>query len=1012
MKFFPCLSKFTRLTITCLLTSVSTVSLAEPSEVTELIVRFKTKPQALADSQFRGQAASATSKTPIYPQDARPLVRPRPRSAQSGVARAQSLGSAQVKSAREKLEEYVILKYPDRQALEAAKQALENDPDVLWVGENMDFSLLAAPADPLFPQTGGDWDHQWGLHALNLPQAWDYARGHAYVAMLDTGIDTAHPDLLANFRGHFSYDFGHNDDNVDERQANLKVGNETKSDDVAFGVAPSRAGHGTHVAGILAATANNVTGGSGICWNCSLMVGKAARIRNTGLAPSDTILNLNYEAAINGLLWMADTGAQVINMSFGGQKSILCENDKDDPFCVALDHAQAMDVVMVAAAGNESVQGVDYPAAEPRVIAVGAIDVNGQRPFWSSNGPEKELVAPGVHVLSTFYRGVEYMPAAYVDPYGFAAECTDAISGPSGYGPCSGTSMATPHISGSAALLRSVNPLLTSDQIRDLLTRHANRTDNPDAEFGHGLPDMLKSVQSALGTVGGQTLVNRLTPLFNLYSNSAEDSFYTTSPQMAMAAMYETLQPQPGAGRVTWTPLRGSGIFNYPDFPRKAGFWFERPLAAAYLFTTHRNPFSPDKELVPLYRLSYRGDTTGNNPLNMDHVYTTEQLGVQAYESLGYKLDGIEGYIFPDYEPQPPGTVRLYRKYNPARDDHAIFPETMLAEMTSAGYTQNSGHEWIGYVYVNNDSDGDGLIDGFEQVIGTDINNPDSDHDGISDGTEVNDYPYSDPLDNIASPLFLHATGNLITSSWHPLALSVSFADAPVLLSQMQSFNGGDPAAIRVRRLTNRGLEIKIEEEQSADNETAHTTETAGLLGLPAGEIRDSDGNVIGEAGFVMSGTANGSDWKRLSFSRAYSHPVVLMEMTTYNGGQPAHVRLKEVTGTGAQYQIEEWDYLDESHTTETLAYVVLEQGARTLHDGKQVRVGATTANHNWTGVGFEDIGGHPTVFTQSQTYKGSQAVVTRHRNIKSSGFQVRLQEEEGNDGVHAVETVGYLAIQ
>ncbi len=73
--------------------------------------------------------------------------------------------------------------------------------------------------------------------------------------------------------------------------------------------------------------------------------------------------------------------------------------------------------------------------------------------------------------------------------------------------------------------------------------------------------------------------------------------------------------------------------------------------------------------------------------------------GINTFTSWGYKYEGIEGYIFPKHCAKPAGTVRLMRKYNPARDDHAIFPETMLSTMYNQGYTQNSGSDWLGYVY-------------------------------------------------------------------------------------------------------------------------------------------------------------------------------------------------------------------------------------------------------------------------------------------------------------------------
>ena len=80
---------------------------------------------------------------------------------------------------------------------------------------------------------------------------------------------------------------------------------------------------------------------------------------------------------------------------------------------------------------------------------------------------------------------------------------------------------------------------------------------------------------------------------------------------------------------------------------------------------------------------------------------TADSTGVSAFQNAGYKLDGIEGYLYPKTMTQPAGSVRLMRKYNPARDDHAIFPESQLSAMAAQGYTQNSGSDWIGYVYPN-----------------------------------------------------------------------------------------------------------------------------------------------------------------------------------------------------------------------------------------------------------------------------------------------------------------------
>jgi subtilisin family serine protease len=1005
------IDRFYTLTGALLLLAINSESFATHPEVSELIVRFKELPrhemtvQELVQAVENRQALPDTLKMLSYPVRARPLLHYSVASDKKHTKTERKGSSGQrAKTAREKLDEYVVLEYKNSQALDAAKKSLENDPNVIWVGENEYFRPHAAPADPLFPVVPQVMGYQWGLHAMRMPQAWDYAEGHAYVAIVDSGIEVGHADLQQNFRQVFSYDFAHLDGNVDEKAPNYEdpIG-EPLVDQVPFRTSPDLVGHGTHVAGIIAATANNGLGGAGVCMHCSLMVAKSSTIRNV---EGVIYPNYSFSHGVTALTWLIDTGVQVVNMSFGRDVS-PCP-DPESAVCVALDHAKEMDVVVVAATGNDSHQNIDFPAIHPHVIAVGAVDKQGNMPTWSSRGPGIDLVAPGVDVVSTFYTGIDYIPQSGNDQNSLR-RCRDSLSARPGFGPCSGTSMASPHVAGGAALLRSVNPLLSSDQIRDLLKRHGNNSTLPNNKFGHGMPNMLASVRSALGSAAGQTLVNRLTPLFSLYSSSAEDHLHTASPQMAMAAMYQTLQPQPDSGRARWMPS-GAPTPGYSSFPIPAFVGVETPRASAYIFTTHRNPFNPEKNLVPLYRLSYQGSHAGN-ARNLDHAYTTEQSGINAFVNAGYRLNGIEGYIFPDYEPQPPGTVKLYRKYNAARDDHAIFPETQLAYMTSIGYTQNAGKEWIGYVYANQDSDNDGLIDGFERVIGTSINRRDTDRDGISDGVEVNNYPYSDPLDNLSSPVFAHRTPRNQTTSWRQVQFSAHFADSPVLLSQMQSYFGADTAATRVRNLTNNGVALRLEEESSRDAETGHTTESVGIFGIPAGAIHDINGRVIGEAGFVMSGTRNNRDWRRLEFSRSYNRPVVLMEMTSYNGGDPAHMRLRNVASSSARYQIEEWDYLDQAHTTETIGYVVLEQGRHRLPDGKIIQVGEARINHLWSQVNIPALGGVPVLLSQSQTYAGSQAVVTRQRNINATGFQVKLQEEEGNNDGHAMETVGYLAV-
>ena len=115
---------------------------------------------------------------------------------------------------------------------------------------------------------------------------------------------------------------------------------------------------------------------------------------------------------------------------------------------------------------------------------------------------------------------------------------------------------------------------------------------------------------------------------------------------------------------------------------------------------------------MPLFRLSFACNNAqysnanaamacANNPQHTDTTYTTDQAGINSFVGIGYRLDGIEGYIYPKNLAQPVGSVRLMRKYNAAPDDHAIFPEPLLTQYQNDGYTLNSGSDWLGYVYQN-----------------------------------------------------------------------------------------------------------------------------------------------------------------------------------------------------------------------------------------------------------------------------------------------------------------------
>ena len=278
------------------------------------------------------------------------------------------------------------------------------------------------------------------------------------------------------------------------------------------------------------------------------------------------------------------------------------------------------------------------------------------------------------------------------------------ISGPlnDGVAACRGTSFATPYVAARAAILRSINPRLSRDDVYAAIRASSAYAGSPDAEYGSGLPNALTAVNYVIS----QT-VNRLTPLFSLWSAERSDYFYTTVPQMAAAAWNSQLLPV-AAGDTGYVPGIGNTITDYTTFPTDNGPTGP-PTAGAWIFTTKLNPVDANAPLVPLYRLSWKcGDYSptppavcSSNIFHMDTTYTTEQAGINAFVGIGYKLDGIEGFIYPKTVTQPAGTVRLMRKYAISRDDHAIFPENEYSTYAVQGYTENSGSDWLGYVYPN-----------------------------------------------------------------------------------------------------------------------------------------------------------------------------------------------------------------------------------------------------------------------------------------------------------------------
>jgi subtilisin family serine protease len=334
--------------------------------------------------------------------------------------------------------------------LNVAAADLAASPDVEWAEPNYIFGLDFIPNDPDYATK----QLPYPLGLMQVPAAWDYTIGRPQVviAILDTGVDMAHPDLQDGIWTNSDEAPGNgvDDDNngfIDDVHAWDFADNDNLPTDDH--------GHGTHVAGIAAARVNNGIGIAGVAGRATIM---PVDVFKGGIG--------TYDSLIRAIIYATDNGAQVINMSLGATSYSRGEQ-------AAVDYAWSHGVLLVASAGNLGNVGFStytYPAAHTNVIAVGATDTRDQRASFSSYGDYVDVTAPGSSVWST-YPG---------NSYRFMG----------------GTSMAAPHVSGLAALVLSLNPEVTPDLVRDLIEQHANDLGTPgwDPYFGYGRINALQTL--------------------------------------------------------------------------------------------------------------------------------------------------------------------------------------------------------------------------------------------------------------------------------------------------------------------------------------------------------------------------------------------------------------------------------------------------------------------------------------------------------------------------------------
>lgn len=351
-------------------------------------------------------------------------------------------------------EQFGLVTLEKGDTVESAADALEEQPEIISVQPNYAYALEENLEETKSAYNDADAEMQWYSDAVHAKQGWNVLSSVKHsktrVAVLDTGINLGHEDLKGNINRTLS---------VDATTAKLPA---LKKDLV---------GHGTHVAGIIAATANNGKGIAGIAAGPDnsgvelIGVNVFEYVSNPKLLDGgDPGYYAWTDDIIRGMNYAAAKGAKVINMSLGME-------NYDKALKKTVSNLGSSKVTIVAAAGNDHNDILNYPADFSECISVTAINRDNELAYFSNYGPTKDLTAPGMSIYSTNRDG--------------------------GYGCSSGTSFSAPIVSSAAAMLYSMKPGLTSSQVKSILYDSADDILQPGKDIcsGYGRVNIRKALE-------------------------------------------------------------------------------------------------------------------------------------------------------------------------------------------------------------------------------------------------------------------------------------------------------------------------------------------------------------------------------------------------------------------------------------------------------------------------------------------------------------------------------------
>lgn len=543
------------------------------------------------------------------------------------------------------------------------------------------------------------WYSLQQMSIMEMPQAWNYSTGSTtiIVAVVDSGILKEHPDLHDNlYYNQTELDGLPNvdDDNngyIDD-YCGWDFADAPEMNDVALGDFEEQDNdvndenfHGTHVAGILGAVTNNKIGISGACWNVRIMPLRAGFRTTSGTG------FLQDDDAAAAVIYGADMGASVMNLSWGDATYSPIIAD-------ACNYAYEKGVTLVASAGNDPGPYLSYPAKLASVISVGAVDQYKNLAGFSSYGAELDLVAPGQQIYSTY-----------------KAEGVDM------YKEQSGTSMSAPFVTGSIALLKSIQPNLTPDEVRARLLTSTDDlgSDGFDQFYGHGLLNARKLLENLSSPVLHVTYPPDhigIASEFDFLGTVESNDFFRYSVMRALdkgeeGLVWKDVMDDTFMPHYYYEPVTNGVIahFNIQDYLVEGDyvirFQYEKRNGDIYnLFKTLSIDQSPPQMDTLSFQLFSRYDGQNiryyaaalfDEPVRAELViYSDNQQPISCYPS---KLDSVQVWLLPNTIPQ--GNIDL--EIIATNNSNQVYHSSLISDAVNISYDVISSYGFESRVIGN-----------------------------------------------------------------------------------------------------------------------------------------------------------------------------------------------------------------------------------------------------------------------------------------------------------------------